>query len=54
MTEIVPMVRFLFTDDIVIDPVAAEKILAKEGAGLALATMRDALASLDSVGHRCR
>ena len=47
MTEIVPMVRFLFTEDIVIDPVAAEKTLAKEGAGLALATMRDALASLD-------
>jgi glutamyl-tRNA synthetase len=47
MTEIVPMVRFLFTEDIVIDPVAAEKTLAKEGAGLALVTVRDALASLD-------
>ena len=36
MTEIVPMVRFLFADDVVIDPAAAEKVLAKEGAGLAL------------------
>ena len=47
MTDIVPMVRFLFTEETDIDPVDAEKVLAKEGAGLALATMRDALASLD-------
>jgi glutamyl-tRNA synthetase len=48
MTEIVPMVRFLFAEDIVIDPAAAEKVLAKEGAGLALATTQDTLSSLDT------
>jgi glutamyl-tRNA synthetase len=48
MTEVVPMVRFLFAGDIVIDPAAAEKVLAKEGAGRALATTHDALASLDT------
>ena len=48
MTEIVPMVRFLFSEDLVIDPMAAENILAKEGAGRALATMSDTLASLDT------
>lgn len=47
MTEIVPMVRFLFAEDLALDPVAVEKILAKEGAGLALATTHDTLASLD-------
>jgi glutamyl-tRNA synthetase len=47
MTEIVPMVRFLFTRDIVIDPVAAASTLAKEGAGLALNAVHDTLASLD-------
>ena len=47
MTEIVPMVRFLFVKDVVIDPAAAESTLAKEGAGLALNTIHDTLASLD-------
>ena len=47
MTEIVPMVRFLFVNDIVIDPAAAESTLAKEGAGLALNAIHDTLASLD-------
>jgi glutamyl-tRNA synthetase len=47
MTEIVPMVRFLFTEDVVIDATATEKVLAKAGAGLALEAMHDALASLD-------
>jgi glutamyl-tRNA synthetase len=46
-TEIVPMVRFLFAQDVAIDPSAAEKVLAKEGARLALATTRDALAALE-------
>jgi glutamyl-tRNA synthetase len=46
-TEIVPMVRFLFTENVVIDPSAAEKVLAKEGAGLALAATCDTLAALD-------
>jgi glutamyl-tRNA synthetase len=48
MTEIVPMVRFLFSEGLVIDPMAAENILAKEGAGRALAIMSDTLASLDT------
>ncbi len=48
MTEIVSWVRFLFTEAIVIEATAAETILAKEGAGLALATTYRALASLDS------
>ena len=47
LTEIVPLVRFLFTEDLVIDPMAAENILAKEGAGRALAALCDTLASLD-------
>ncbi len=45
-TDIVPLARYLFTQDVVIDPAAVEKILAKEGAGLALATTYDTLASL--------
>jgi glutamyl-tRNA synthetase len=47
MTEIVPMVRFLFLERIVVDPEAAEKVLAKEGAGLALAAAHEALSALD-------
>lgn len=47
MAEIVPMVRFLFAEDVAVDPVAAEKVLAKEGAGRTLAAMHEALASLD-------
>ena len=47
MTEIVPMVRFLFVEAIDIDPAAAESVLAKEGAGRALNTIHDTLASLD-------
>jgi glutamyl-tRNA synthetase len=47
MTEIVPMVRFLFAEEIVIDPTAAEKILAKDGAGHVLGITHDTLASLD-------
>jgi glutamyl-tRNA synthetase len=46
MTEIVPMVRFLFSEHVAIDPVAAESILGKPGAGIVLGTMRDALAAL--------
>lgn len=48
MTEIVPMVRFLFTDDLAIDAAAAEKVLGKEGARPALEAMHEALASLDA------
>ncbi len=47
MTEVVPTVRFLFVDNLVIDPGASERILAKEGAGLALATVHETLALLD-------
>jgi glutamyl-tRNA synthetase len=46
MTEIGPMVRFLFAEDIVIDEAAVEKVLGKEGAGLALGAAHKALASL--------
>jgi glutamyl-tRNA synthetase len=46
MTQIVPKVSFLFTEDLVIDPAAAEKVLAKDGAGLSLAAVRETLASL--------
>jgi glutamyl-tRNA synthetase len=46
MTEIVPMARFLFTQNVVLDPSAAEKVLAKESAGLTLATTYDLLAAL--------
>lgn len=47
LDEIVPWVRFLFADEIVIDPKAAATILATEGAGLALAATYDTLASLE-------
>jgi glutamyl-tRNA synthetase len=46
MTDIAPMVQFLFTEDMAIDPVAAESVLTKEGAGLALSAAGDTLASL--------
>ena len=48
MPEIVPMVRFLFAEDIVIDPAGGREMLAKEGAGLALAPSTMPLASLDA------
>ena len=48
MTQIVPKVNFLFTEDVFIDPEAAEKVLAKKGAETALAAVHDALASLDA------
>ena len=47
MTEIVPMVRFLFARDIVIDPAAVQSTLAKEGARGVLSAIHDTLASLD-------
>jgi glutamyl-tRNA synthetase len=48
MTEIVPMVGFLFSEGAVIDPASAERTLAKGDAASALAATRDALASLDT------
>ena len=47
MTDIVPMVRFLFAEDLVIDATAVEKVLARQGAGSTLAAIYDALETLD-------
>lgn len=46
MTDIAPMVAFLFTDHVAPDASAATKVLGKEGAGRALAAVHDALDSL--------
>jgi glutamyl-tRNA synthetase len=46
MTDIVPMVRFLFSETVQIDPEAAEKVLAKDGTEAALAAVGAALAPL--------
>jgi glutamyl-tRNA synthetase len=47
MTEIVPLVRFLFVEHIDIEPEAVASVLAKEGAGRVLNAIRDGLAALD-------
>jgi glutamyl-tRNA synthetase len=47
MTETVPMVRYLFTEEVAIEAAAAESILAKEGAGATLAATSEAVAVLD-------
>lgn len=47
MTDIVPMVRFLLTEDLTIDPEAAAKGLGVEGAAQALVAAHDALAALE-------
>ncbi len=47
LTEVVSMVRFLFVDEVDIEPEAVEKVLAKEGAAAALAAARDSLQGLD-------
>jgi glutamyl-tRNA synthetase len=47
MPEVVPMVRFLFTNDLAVDPEAAQKGLAQADAGPALLAAADALVSLD-------
>ncbi len=46
LDEIVPMVRFLFEEPD-IDPAARDKVLAKEGAGLAIDAAAEALAQVD-------
>jgi glutamyl-tRNA synthetase len=46
LTEIGPVVRFLFAENQEMDPAAVESVLAKPGAGEALDALRDALASL--------
>lgn len=48
MTEIAPMVRFLFTDHLDMDPSAAAKVLGKEGAGRALAAVHHTLGILET------
>ncbi len=48
ITDIVPMVRFLFSEDVLIDASAKEKVLAKEGAGLTLAATCDTLTALEA------
>ncbi|MCE5254405.1 MAG: glutamate--tRNA ligase [Actinomycetia bacterium] len=47
LTEVVPMVRYLFSDEVVIDPAAAEKTLAVRGAGDVLRAAAQVLAPLD-------
>jgi len=47
MTDIVPMVRFLFEEDLTVDPAAAEKALSGENASRVLAAASDTLTSLD-------
>ncbi|NLO27831.1 MAG: glutamate--tRNA ligase [Actinobacteria bacterium] len=47
MTDIAPMVRFLFDEETAIDPAAAKKVLANEDAGRVLAATRDALAAVE-------
>ncbi len=49
LDELVPMVAFLFTEDLVIDESAKEKVLAKEGAGRALDAVDSVLADVDMV-----
>jgi len=46
LDQLVPMVSFLFSDDVAIDPAAYEKTLTQEGAALMLAAAADALANL--------
>jgi glutamyl-tRNA synthetase len=47
LDEIVPMVRFLFTEGVAIDPAAAAKVLGAAGARDSLRAARDALAGLE-------
>lgn len=46
MGDVVPLTHYLFARDLTIEPEAAEKVLAKDGAGRTLAAMRDTMASL--------
>ena len=46
LTDVVPMVGYLFGDAVEIDPAAAEKVLAAEGAQRALAAAQTALSQL--------
>lgn len=46
LDEVVPMVSFLFADEVVIEESALAKVLSKEGAGAALDACRETLAGL--------
>ena len=46
MTDIAPMVAFLFTDHVALEPSATSRVLGREGAGRVLAAAHDALSSL--------
>ncbi|MDP2234247.1 MAG: glutamate--tRNA ligase [Actinomycetota bacterium] len=47
MSEIAPMVAFLFAEEVVIDEASREKVLAKEGAGRSLDVAAQLLEALD-------
>jgi glutamyl-tRNA synthetase len=47
MPDVVPLVRFLFTDKLDIEPQAAEKVLAQPEAAAILAAVAETLASVD-------
>jgi glutamyl-tRNA synthetase len=51
MTDIAPMVAFLFADEIELDPASVEKALAADGAGAALEAATGALEGLDPWTH---
>ena len=48
MPDVVPLVRFLFADDLEIEPQAAEKVLGQAEALAALASVTEALGSIES------
>lgn len=48
LSEVVPMVRFLFADAVAIDPASADKTLAKEGARGSLAAAIEVLEALEA------
>lgn len=47
LDEAAPMVRYLFEDSVEIDEASREKVLAKEGAGIALDAVAEGLSALD-------
>jgi glutamyl-tRNA synthetase len=51
LDEVVPMVRFLFGETVLIDEAARDKVLAKEGARAALEASADVLQALEPFGH---
>jgi len=51
LDEIVPMVRFLFEETVVIDDAARDKVLTKEGAGRSLDAAAEVLSTLPDFAH---